>query len=207
MSPKPPVKIWPRAKPQSRKAIGLVDRNNLRTRQTDVLDPARCFSCESRCNHAQTDGCYRREPLSLRLCGSARGNWRIIPVLGPNLVSATAGHSMGPPSRFAKRYISLRAADPRGSQVSITLHPWIRSAIRGTNLAIQAHGRQGGPTDTMVPGSFLIRLFGDECRFMIGSLVCQGLVGISNHRTLREIRSSEPVMDLASTIRHFRYWK
>ena len=39
----------------------------------------------------------------------------------------------------------------------------------GQVCLIQAHGWQGGPTDTMVLGSFLIGLFGDECRFRIES--------------------------------------
>ena len=41
------------------------------------------------------------------------------------------GNQVGPLSGFAKRYISLRAADPCGSKAGITLHPWVRSAIRG----------------------------------------------------------------------------
>ena len=42
----------------------------------------------------------------------------------------------------------------------------------------------------MVPGSFLIRLFGDECRFRVGALDCQALLEILGHRTRCEIRSS-----------------
>ena len=76
--------------------------------------------------------------------------------------------------------------------MSITLHPWVRSAIRGTNPVIQAHGWQG--TDSMVPSSFLIRLFGDECRFRMGSLACQSLLEILGHRTRCEIRSSDDLV-------------
>ena len=43
----------------------------------------------------------------------------------------------------------------------------------------------------MVPGSFLIRLFGDEWHFRVDSLDCQALLEILGHRTCYEIRSSE----------------
>ena len=41
------VNAWPRAKPQSCKMTDLVDRNNLRTHQSDTFEQARFLTRES----------------------------------------------------------------------------------------------------------------------------------------------------------------